>query len=231
MTPAAALNHMITLRQKLAAAPALARVLPFAIFLALTGCQGKFFAGSEYWFYLAKTVVGAWLIWQIRPLVAEMRWKISWAAVAVGVAVFAVWVGLDAFYPKLGRAGAAWNPHLQFGENSALAWLFILTRLVGSALIVPPLEEVFYRSYVYRALAGRDFQSVPLNHFAWLPFLVTAAVFGFSHYEWLAGILCAFAYQGLVLRQNRLGDAIAAHAITNLLLGLWIVWKHDWHFW
>ena len=222
---------MISLRQKLAAAPTLARVLPFGIFVALTSAQGQFFAGSEYWFYFAKTMVGAWLIWQIRPLIAEMRWKISWEAVAVGIAVFAIWAGLDNCYPKPGKAGAAWNPHLQFGENSALAWLFIFTRIAGSALIVPPLEEVFYRSYVYRALAKPDFQSVPLNHFAWLPFLATAAIFGFSHYEWLAGILCAFAYQGLVLRKNRLGDAITAHAITNFLLGLWIVWKHDWHFW
>ena len=222
---------MNSLRQKLAAAPTLARVLPFGIFLVLTSCQGSFFAGSEYWLYLGKTLVGAVLLWLMRPAIAEMRWKFSWEAVAVGVAVFALWVGLDDFYPKLGKGGAAWNPHTQFGNNSALAWLFIVTRLAGSALVVPPLEEVFYRSYVYRALAKPNFQAVPLNHFAWLPFLATAAVFGFSHYEWLAGILCAFAYQGLVLRKNRLGDAITAHAITNFLLGIWIIWKDDWHFW
>ena len=56
-------------------------------------------------------------------------------------------------------------------------------------------------------------------------------MFGFSHNEWLAGILCGAAYQWLVLRKNRLGDAITAHAITNFLLGVWIVWRHAWHFW
>jgi CAAX prenyl protease-like protein len=59
----------------------------------------------------------------------------------------------------------------------------------------------------------------------------TVAVFGFSHNEWLAGILCGAAFQWLVLRKNRLGDAMTAHAITNLLLGGWIVWKGAWHFW
>jgi len=39
------------------------------------------------------------------------------------------------------------------------------------------------------------------------------------------------AFQWLVLRKNRLGDAMTAHAITNFLLGVWIVWKQDWHFW
>jgi CAAX prenyl protease-like protein len=72
---------------------------------------------------------------------------------------------------------------------------------------------------------------VPLNRFAWTPFLATAAVFGFSHNEWLAGILCGAAYQWLVLRKHRLGDAMTAHAITNFLLGLWIVWRGAWHFW
>jgi len=227
---------MNLLRQKLAASPAWARVAPFGIFLLLTSAQGRFFNGSEFWFYLAKTVIGAGLIWAMRPLVAEMRWAFSWEAVAVGVAVFAVWVGLDAHYPKFVKAGAAWNPDMAFGGGSGLAWLFILTRIIGSTLVVPPLEEVFYRSFVYRELAALKladpkFESVPLNHFGWLPFLGTAIVFGFSHVEWLAAILCGMAYQFLVLRKNRLGDAMTAHAITNFLLGGWIVWRGDWHFW
>jgi len=97
--------------------------------------------------------------------------------------------------------------------------------MAGSTLIVPPLEEVFYRSFLYRYIAKPDFLSVPLNQFLPLPFLATAAVFGFSHNEWLAGILCGAAYQGLVIRKNRLGDAMTAHAITNFLLGLWVVWR------
>jgi CAAX prenyl protease-like protein len=219
------------LRHKLQASPATARVLPFAVFLALTLCQGRFFAGSEFWFYLAKTIVGVWLVWAMRGLVSEMRWAFSWEAVVGGVGVFAVWVGLDPYYPKLGGGGAPWNPHAQFGAGSGLAWLFLLVRLAGSTLVVPPLEEVFYRSFLYRYIVRPDFQSVPLNHFAWLPFLAAAGIFGLAHGEWLAGILCALAYQGLVLRKNRLGDALTAHAITNFLLGLWVVFKPAWHFW
>jgi CAAX prenyl protease-like protein len=102
---------------------------------------------------------------------------------------------------------------------------------LGSTFIVPPLEEVFYRSFLYRYIASQNFLSVPLNRFLPLPFLATAAIFGLSHNEWLAGILCGAAFQWLVLRKNRLGDAMTAHAITNLLLGAWIVWKGAWYFW
>ena len=45
------------------------------------------------------------------------------------------------------------------------------------------------------------------------------------------GILCGFAYQGLVIWKRRLGDAITAHAITNFSLGVWVVWKGAWQFW
>jgi CAAX prenyl protease-like protein len=205
--------------------------VPFGIFVGLTACQGTLFDGSQYWFYLLKTVVGAGLIWAMYPLVSEMRWALSWEAVAAGVGVFGIWVGLDGYYHKFITAPANWHPFVKFGDGSALAWLFIVTRILGSTLVVPPLEEVFYRSFAYRSLAAPKFETVPLNYFAWLPFLGTAALFGFSHVEWLAGILCGMAYQFLVLRKNRLGDAMTAHAITNFLLGGWIVWRGDWHFW
>ena len=220
-----------------AVSPVAARVAPFLIFLALTVCQGKFGAASAYWFYFAKTIVGAWLIF-------EMRWAVSWEAILVGVGIFAVWVGIsgewttqDSLWGKIGLAhpqtipAKIWNPNLQFGANSALAWVFILTRVLGSTFIVPPIEEVFYRSFLYRYIAAQNFLSVPLNKFLPLPFFATAIVFGFSHNEWLAGILCGAAFQWLVIRKNRLGDAMTAHAITNFLLGVWIVWRGAWNFW
>jgi len=211
--------------------PVTARVTPFAVFLVLTACQGQFGSASAYWFYFAKTIVGAWLVWKTRPLVQEMRWAFSPEAVAVGVAVFAAWVGLDRFYPKFFHGNATGNPAAVFGDGSALAWFFIVVHIAGMTLIVPPIEEVFYRSFLYRYIAKADFLSVPLNRLLPVPFFATAINFGFSHNEWLAGILCGMAYQWLVLRKNRLGDAMTAHAITNFLLGLWIVWRHDWHFW
>ncbi len=218
-------------RKQLEASPVRARVAPFIVFAALTLCQRLPGETSRYWFYLAKTLVGAWLIWQMRPLVTELRWAVSWEAVAVGVAVFALWVGLDGLYPKLGKPGALWNPHNQFGAGSVVARLFVFMRILGSTLVVPPLEETFYRSFLYRYLVKADFQAVPLGQRHRLALVVTAVVFGLAHYEWLPGLLCGLAYQWLVIRKNRLGDALTAHALTNFLLGVWVVWKGAWQFW
>jgi CAAX prenyl protease-like protein len=96
---------------------------------------------------------------------------------------------------------------------------------------VPIIEEVFWRSFVYRFVANLPFDCESLGRFVLRAFLLTSVFFGLEHREWLAGILCGFAYQGLVIRKRRLGDAIVAHAITNLLLGAWVVWRGAWRFW
>src|SRR5688572_12631305 len=203
-----------TLRGRLETSPVLARVLPFGLFALVTIFQSDFGPVWRFWIYLGKTVLGAWLVILTWPFVKEMRWSVSWPAVFTGVGVFALWVGLDGRYPPmdriLGSLGLGqepanpWNPHLFFGENSAVAWTFIVVRIAGSSIVVPPLEEVFYRSFLYRSIASPDFASQPLGRFAWMPFLVTSIAFGISHREWVAGILCGFAYQGLVCWQKRL---------------------------
>jgi len=224
--------------RQLRSSPTLSRVGPFVVFLLLTFLQNQFGEPARYWFYLAKTLVGAWTIWLVWPFVAEMRWRVSLAAVVTGFAVFVLWIGLDDCLMRLGLAhsypkpkASPWNPFLQFGAGTALTWFFVVVRILGSTLVVPPLEEVFFRSWLYRYLTKVDFQTVPLGKFMWLPFLVTSVAFGLEHREWLAGILCGFAFQGLVCWKKRLGDAITAHALTNLLLGLWVAWKGAWEFW
>ena len=220
------------LQKKFATSPEYARIAPFAIFVLLTGLQGQFGPDSRYWAYLVKTLAGAWLIWQARPFVEEMRWKISWEAVAVGIAVFAIWVGLDGLYPRLAKAEETWNPNDQYNAGSVLAWFYIIIRIAGSSIVVPPIEEIFYRSFLYRYLVKLDFRAMPFSRFHALSFIVTSLIFGFMHPDrWLAGILCGLAYQGLAIQKNRLGDAMTAHAITNFLLGVWVVARNDWSFW
>jgi CAAX prenyl protease-like protein len=220
------------LREKFKSSPIYVRVAPFVIFLALTYCQSWFGEQGPYWMYLVKTAAGAWLVWEMRPYVAEMRWAISWEAVVVGVGVCAMWIGIYDWYPKFSKAGTPWNPHTLYGEGSTMAWMFVLVLLLGSTFVVPPLEEVFYRSFLYRYFVKTDFLAMPLSRFHLLSFVVTSFIFGaLEHYEWLSGILCGLAFQWLVLRKNRIGDAMTAHAITNFLLGLWVIWKLDWKFW
>jgi len=216
--------------RKLQSSPVLARVVPFALFAALTMLQGRFGDNSQYWIYLLKTLLGGWILWQLKPALPEVSWKVSWEAVAVGVAVFLAWVGLDGRYPLLAARPGTFDPIRSYGAGG-FAMAFIAVRIAGSTLVVPPLEEVFYRSFLYRYMIRPNFLDVPLSCFSPVSFLVVALIFGGSHFEWLPGILCGMAYQGLVCRKNRLGDAVTAHAVTNFLLGLWVVFRHAYLFW
>ena len=206
------------------------RALPYLVVVVLTALQGKFGEGSAYWIYLFKTLIGAGLVcwaWRRAP---ELRPAWSWAGVLVGTIVFALWVGLDPWYPKLAENSGGWNPFAVYGQ-SALAWFFAGVRILGSALVIPFIEEPFFRSFLYRFLQKEQFEKVALREWSWTAFLAASAIFGLAHREWLAGILCGAAYQALVCRKGRLGDAILAHGATNLLLGLWVVREGAWQFW
>jgi CAAX prenyl protease-like protein len=220
------------LSRKFERSPDAARIAPFAVYVVLSMFQGELGPESRYWAYIAKTFLGAWMLWEIRPFVPEMRWKVSWEASAVGVAIFVIWVGLDGLYPRLSKLDAGATPFEQFGKTSAMAWFYVVVHIAGMTVIVPPVEEIFYRSFLYRVFVKTDFQTMPLGQFHALSFVVTSTIFGLMHPDrWVAGILCGLAFQWLVIRKNRLGDAMTAHAVTNLLLGLWVVWKSAWSFW
>jgi hypothetical protein len=207
-------------------------VAPFVLFLILTALQGHAGANSQYWAYMAKTAIGLALVCVMWRAVPEMRWTFSREAIFIGIVVFVFWVWLDPYYPHFFKITNTWNPLHDFGAGSRLALAIMIVRVFGMTIVVPPLEEVFYRSFLYRYMLREDFENVPLGRFDGRAFLITAVLFGFAHdARWLVGILCAFCYQGLVIRKGRLGDAITAHAITNLLLGVYIIWKHQWQFW
>lgn len=225
------------------------RVLPFAAYLLIPALGASLVPNPDYWLYAAKVVVVAALIGWLRPRLTEMKWSFSWTAVGVGIGIAILWEVLSRQVPGLGRlyeharhllTGSVlppikptepWNPLVVFRDAPALAYAFIAVRVLGRSLLVPLIEEVFYRSFVYRYLVHPKFESVSLttrNTTAWL---TTSALFAVVHPDqWLAGMLCGLAYQWLVLRSGRLGDAILAHGITNGLLSAWVIYQGTWDF-
>lgn len=229
--------------------PEFPRVLPFAVFLVIGSLAGKWFPGSEYWLYALKTVVVAALVWALKGRIPEMRWNFSPQALGVGVGVAVLWIGLDGVIPSLasiydrvsalwtGRAPVPrpvdppWNPLAFFTGAPALGWGFVGVRVLGRSLLVPMIEEVFYRSFVYRMVIRPDFLQASLREWNPRAFAVTCLLFGLSHPDqWLAALLCAALYQWLVLRSGRLGDAMLAHGVTNGLISAYAIATGRWQF-
>ena len=155
---------------------ALPYVAAFAIYGALT-YLGPLFDISEAVTCPAKTVLAAaTLFWFGSAWRREIRPEFDWVAIGVGAAVFLIWVLPESFLPLIGSG--RFNPYEYAGGGWAL--LLIAVRLTGAVLLVPLMEELFWRSFALRYLIRDDFRKVPLGSFSWFSFIVVSVAFGFG---------------------------------------------------
>ena len=149
-------------------------------------------------------------------------------ATAVGLLVFALWIHLDAPWMTLGEAAAPFRP---LHPDGSLDWPLIAVRWVGAALVVPVMEELFWRSFLMRWIERPDFIGVDPRQVGLRAVLVSSALFVLVHTLWLAAALAGLAYAWLYMRSGRLWTSVVAHAVTNDALGVWVVYSGQWQFW
>jgi CAAX prenyl protease-like protein len=218
---------------KVSATPNLSRrayipyIVPFALF-AVCMYSAPLFNTSQFLVYPIKTIlVAASLVYFWNAYKQEIRFTFSWLVVISGVVVFFIWVLPEGLYPQIGHS--EFNPYEQASGYGV--YYLIAFRLVGASLIVPIMEELFWRSFVLRYAIKSDFKSLPLGQFSWFSFILTSLLFGFEHHRWLVGIVAGIVYAGVLYRRKNLFDPILSHAITNFLLGLYVLSTHQWSFW
>jgi len=148
------------------------------------------------------------------------------AAGAAGIVVLVLWVNLDASWMTIGSA-PGYDPR----THGEIDWLLVAIRIAGAALIVPVMEELFWRSFLMRWVEQSDFMSLDPARIGFRAFVIPCLLFGFEHHLWLAGVIAGAAYGLLYMRHRKLWSPILAHAITNGLLGVWVVHTGGWQFW
>ena len=82
-----------------------------------------------------------------------------------------------------------------------------------------------------RWIDASDFQKVDPAQITIKSIVITVILFGFEHNLWLAGIVAGLVYSLLFMRQRNIWSAILAHAVTNGILGVWIVRGGNWTYW
>ena len=98
-------------------------------------------------------------------------------------------------------------------------------------MTVPIAEELAFRGFLYRRLVDADFERVSFRQFTWVAFAVSSVLFGVMHGRWLAGTLAGMCYALVMYRRGELGDAIAAHAITNAMIAAYVLATGHWLLW
>ena len=99
--------------------------------------------------------------------------------------------------------------------------------------MVPFVEEIFWRGFLLRYLIREDFESVPFGTFSWRSFALVTVFFALEHQpaDYPAALLTGALYNWIAIRTRSLSSCILAHAITNLLLGVYIMATRQWGFW
>lgn len=219
---------------------ALARCLPFVLFMALLMLRGALPTDGTSpidprWVYgITVLVVGASLafFWRKYTELHKGTWlSLSEFAlsVIVGLVVWALWINLD--HPWLMMSVEDKVSFTPVDANGDLIWPLIVVRLIGAALLVPVMEELFWRSFLMRWVDKPEFESVDPKTVTLKAIVLSTFVFMLVHTLWFAAILAGLAYAWLYRRTGKLWAPIVAHAVTNGVLGVWVVIMGAWEFW
>jgi uncharacterized protein len=218
--------------------PVLARCLPFVLFMVLLAIRGNLPTDSAAldprWVYgVSVVLVSASLAWFWRKYGELLR--ANWLSiselllsVAVGVVVFYLWIRMDLPWMTLGTPTASFKP---IDANGDPMWGLIVIRWVGAALMVPVMEELFWRSFLMRWVDNPDFEKVDARSVTLKAMVLSSCVFALAHTLWLGAIVAGLLYAWLYKRTGKLWAPIVAHAVTNGVLGVWVVVMGQWQFW
>ncbi len=213
------------------------RIVPFVLFMALLALRGNLPAdiGIDLrWIYgLSTLLVGGLLLWWWReygelarqnlPSIGELG-----LAIVVGLAVFGLWIVLDAPWMVIGTPSASFVP---LDANGAPVWPLIAVRWIGATLLVPVMEELFWRSFLMRWVQNPVFELVDPRRVGVRAIVLSTFVFVLAHTMWLAAIVAGLAYALLYRQTGKLWVAVIAHAVTNGVLGIWVVRTGHWALW
>lgn len=178
---------------------------------------------------LAALVPIAWWWHCYRELQAPPRSLLAIAAcIGIGLLVFALWIAPMPGWAHLGERAASFEP---VQADGALRWDLIAVRLFGAVLVVPLMEELFWRSFLMRWIDRRRFLDLPPGATSAVAVLSACAVFALAHDLWLAGFIAGVIYALIYRRLANLWYAVIAHATTNLALGAWVVYCRAWEYW
>lgn len=168
--------------------------------------------------------------------------KFSWLSVIVGVVGVIAWIGLcelhleRSFFSSIGlKSLAATRPAFNpFDSLPDVGYrtLFLALRFTLLAMIVPIIEELFLRGWLVRWIENPNWEPIKLQNLSWRA-LIAPSVYGAMTHpgEAIAAIVWFGMVTWLMQRTGNLWDCVLAHAVTNLLLGIFVIQFSAWQLW
>ena len=214
----------------------LAYVLPMAIFMAFIWI-GATWPSIYPLTYVARVILVAAALIVLWRSYTKISWRYWWLGLIVGVVGIVQWIGMQLWLQRhfafFAPPDDPFDPTTTFAGSTAMLYGFLAFRLIGAVLVVPVMEELFWRDFLWRQiLAPNDFKLAEVGERSWSALLIVSIVFAFVHgHWWLTSIVWALMIGGLLMYTKSLGACIIAHAVTNLLLAVYVLRYRDWAFW
>lgn len=204
--------------------PTAAYLTPFLAILAVGMLTSAFSPAGADPLYPLRVFAAIAALWHYRARYASCCWAWSWPSLAIGPAVFALWLLMapsDARATSPAVSLAAWPAPWR-----AIWWG---SRIGGYLIVTPIVEELAFRGFLLRRLQSVDFESTPVGRFSWRSWGLSSLAFGALHGGfWIAGALAGLAYAWASSRRGRLADAVLAHSVTNGLLFAYVLTTGNW---
>lgn len=150
-------------------------------------------------------------------------------AIGLGIAVALAWVGLDGYYPSLPFLGTrqGFDPTKLTGPGRLG---FLAIRMVGLVVVVPLIEELFWRSFLMRLVIDPEFERVAVGRVTPASAAITSVFFALAHPEWLPAFLTGLTWAWLLWKTKSLSACVASHMAANLVLGIYVLSTGHWSF-
>ena len=216
--------------------PALPYVAPFAAFLLLL-IVAPYWPWDPRWEQYFRVFVLSAVVWFFSRSVMEFRCAAPVSSIAIGLGVWLLWIAPDTLIPGYRQHWLFTNsltgqlsssiPAEALGSTGVLVF-----RTLRAAILVPIIEELFWRGWMMRWLISPEFTKVPLGAYSLSSVLITAVLFASEHGPfWEVGLLTGVIYNLWMVKTKRLGDLILAHGVTNLCLSLYTIGTGRWEYW
>jgi CAAX prenyl protease-like protein len=215
---------------------ALPYVLPFAVFLLFVGIQDRIPLDESIEFPLRFCIL-AGILWFFSRHVIDLRVRNFLGSSIVGVAVFLIWVGPDLLWPEyrshwLFQNSIMGKLHSSIDQEIRTNRIVLVFRTLRAVLLVPIIEELFWRGWFMRWLIRSDFEKIALGVYAPFSFWITAILFASEHGPyWEVGLIAGIVYNWWMIRTRSLGDLIYVHAVTNACLCAFVMATGRWEYW
>lgn len=219
------------IRSRLRVREDIAYILPMGVFLVFIQI-GSWWPSLFPLLYVVKTVVVAVLLVLLWPYYTKIRWNYWWLGILFGVIGVVQWVGMEKLLPNYPKPHP--EPFDPFAKihSSAARIAFIAVRWAGASLVVPVMEELFWRDFAWRTIiAPNDFKLAAVGEVDLKAWLVVSLIFSAVHIQWITAIVWGLMIGGLLMFTQSLGACIIMHGVTNFLLGLYVLYSKDWAFW